>query len=64
LKGWHKEVETMKGELKQISCDPECGFLIRSHDEKEILGTAKTHVKNVHHMKVTDADLRERMTAA
>jgi predicted small metal-binding protein len=31
--------------LKQVECDPKCGFLIRSHDEKEVIKIAIEHAK-------------------
>lgn len=52
----------MNQDLKQIKCDDMCGFMVRSHDEKEMLEIAKNHVKNVHKMTVTDTDLKARMT--
>jgi predicted small metal-binding protein len=55
--------EKMK-DLKQIDCGPECGFMIRSHDEKELLDLTKMHVKGAHNLKMTDADLRPRMMPA
>jgi predicted small metal-binding protein len=49
-------------ELKQISCDPSCGFMVRSHNEKEAMDMAMNHVKNAHkEMKVTKSDMQERM---
>ena len=48
--------------LRQISCDPECGFLIRSHDLDEIKSAALKHVKTVHHMKATEKDLDAKVT--
>lgn len=52
----------MNQELKQIKCDDMCGFMVRSHDEKEMLEIARNHVKNVHKMTVTEADLKGRIT--
>ena len=52
----------MKQNLKQIACDPSCGFMIRSHEEKEVLDGAMKHVKHSHPaMKITTADLKSRM---
>jgi len=48
----------MAEKLKKIECDPKCGFLIRSHDEKEIIEIASRHAKNSHDMAVTEKDLR------
>ena len=54
----------MNQELKQIQCDDMCGFMVRSHDEKEVVQLAKQHVKNVHKMDVSDADLKNKMKTA
>lgn len=46
--------------LKEISCAPECGFLVRSHDKEEVVTLAKQHVEQKHPgMKVT----REKLNA-
>ena len=46
--------------LKEISCSPECGFLVRSHDKKEVVALAKEHIDNKHpSMKVTREKLSE-----
>lgn len=51
----------MEKELKSISCDPDCGFLIRSHDEMEVVEIAKKHAKEKHNMDVSDEDLKGKM---
>ena len=52
----------MAEELKSISCDPMCGFMIQSHDEQEVLDTAMRHVKKVHpNMKVSIEDMKKKM---
>jgi len=51
-------------QLKSISCDPTCGFMVRSHDEKEVMDLAKQHVKKVHHMKTTDKELKAMVKSA
>jgi predicted small metal-binding protein len=48
----------MPEKLKQIECEPKCGFLIRGHDEKEILAIAMNHAKTAHKMSVTEKDAR------
>ncbi len=48
-----------KKQLKQIDCGPECGFLIRSHDEKEILDMTRKHVKQFHGMDMSEADVKK-----
>jgi|GEM_PF-1276262 len=52
----------MNQELKQISCDDQCGFMVRSHDEKEVMDMARIHIKTQHKMNATDADLKAKMT--
>ena len=32
--------------LKQIECEPKCGFLVRSHDEKELIRIGMEHAEN------------------
>ncbi|MBS3077339.1 DUF1059 domain-containing protein [Candidatus Pacearchaeota archaeon] len=48
--------------LKEISCDPVCGFMIRSHEEREVLDGAVKHVKHAHpDMKLTEKDIKTKM---
>lgn len=47
-------------QLKQISCDPTCGFLLRSHNEKEILDLTLQHAKRSHaEMKITAGAIKK-----
>jgi predicted small metal-binding protein len=50
--------------MKQLECPPDCGFMVRSHDEKEILEMAKNHAKNIHKMKISDKELKEMIRPA
>jgi predicted small metal-binding protein len=50
--------------LKQIECEPKCGFLVRSHDEAELIRIAIEHGEKAHGMKMTEKDARELMKAA
>ena len=54
----------MAEKLKQLECDPKCGFLIRSHDEKEIVDIAILHANKAHDMAVTEKDARKMLTDA
>lgn len=47
--------------LKQINCGPECGFMIRSHDEKEIIEITRKHVKQFHGMDMSEQEVRKDM---
>lgn len=53
--------DTMKKQpvLKSISCPPECGFMARSHDEKELIQIVKSHAKQIHGKDIPDAQLKE-----
>jgi predicted small metal-binding protein len=54
-----KEVIKMAENLKSISCDPICGFMVRSHDENELVEMIKAHGKNKHpDMKLTDEEIK------
>ncbi|RJQ14730.1 MAG: DUF1059 domain-containing protein [Nitrospiraceae bacterium] len=50
--------------LKKVECEPTCGFMIRSHDEKELIELVRQHAEKMHKMKVTDKDIREKMKTA
>ncbi|HCV42228.1 MAG TPA: hypothetical protein DGH68_02000 [Bacteroidetes bacterium] len=47
--------------LKSVSCAPECGFMCRSHDDKELTSIVKTHAKKVHNKDLTDKDVQGMM---
>jgi predicted small metal-binding protein len=47
--------------LKSVSCAPECGFMCRSHDEKELTSIVKAHAKKAHNKDVTDKDVQGMM---
>ena len=61
-----QEAKKMEGkkeakELKSYSCDPACGFMVRSHDEAELTGIVKEHAKKAHNMDMTDAQIKSGM---
>jgi predicted small metal-binding protein len=53
--------KTEKQVLKQVSCDPSCGFMVRSHDEKELVQIVIAHAKNAHNKDLTEADVKAMM---
>ena len=60
--GKPEEGGEMAKKLRQISCDPACGFMVQSHDEMEVLKMAREHAKKNHkELKVTDAGLKKMM---
>lgn len=50
---------TDKKHLKQIDCGPECGFMARSHDEKELIEITRKHVKQFHGMDMTEQEIKK-----
>jgi predicted small metal-binding protein len=48
-------------EVKSVSCNPECGFMVQSHDEKELTDIVIAHAKNAHNMDVTASDVKAKM---
>jgi len=48
----------MAEKLKKVECDPKCGFLIRSHEEKEVIDIALEHAKKAHKMALTEKEIR------
>jgi predicted small metal-binding protein len=53
-----------KAPLKQLECPPECGFMVRSHDEKEIVEIARQHAEKIHKMTMSDKELKEMIKSA
>jgi predicted small metal-binding protein len=53
-----KEMSKMTGGLKKVECDPKCGFMIRSHDEKEVIAVAIEHAKKSHNETLTEEQVR------
>jgi len=51
----------MEEKLMKVSCAPECGFSMTSHDENELIGMIKAHAKNMHNKKVTSDEVRSMM---
>lgn len=47
--------------LKHVSCEPDCGFMVRSHDEKEIVSMVKQHAKSAHNKEMSDKDVMAMM---
>ena len=54
----------MSTDLKKIECGIDCGFLVRSHDERELIDITKSHAKKQHKKDVTDDDLRSMIKTA
>ena len=54
----------MTGDLKKIECEPSCGFMVRSHDEKELIDLTKQHAKKLHNKVITDKEVKDMMKAA
>ena len=43
--------------MYQITCTPECGFMVRSHDREEVKKIGKEHGKTAHKLELPDADV-------
>jgi predicted small metal-binding protein len=49
----------MEKKLKTITCDPMCGFMVRSHNEDELVEMAKAHAKKMHpDMKMSENEIK------
>ena len=44
--------------LKKIECDPSCGFMIRSHNEEEMVEMAMKQAKQTHQMDLSVKDVK------
>lgn len=47
--------------MMSVSCDPDCGFMCRSHDEKELTSIVMNHAKTAHNKTLTEADVKKMM---
>lgn len=55
----------MEKKLKSISCDPICGFMVRSHDEEELIEMITAHGNKMHpEVKMTEEQLRSMIKPA
>ncbi len=58
MKKGDMEKEMAMGPLKSVTCDPSCGFMVRSHSEKELVSMVKMHAKQMHHKTLTDKEAK------
>ena len=56
-----KAAKEGKPALKSVSCDPDCGFMVRSHDEKELSAIVIDHAKKQHNKVITEKDVKGMM---
>jgi len=56
-----KAMKDAKPALKSVSCTPECGFMVRSHDEKELSAIVIDHAKKQHGKTMTEKDVKPMM---
>jgi predicted small metal-binding protein len=47
--------------LKSVSCAPDCGFMVRSHDEKELTAIVTEHAKKAHNKMITEKEVKAMM---
>jgi predicted small metal-binding protein len=55
------EKKEEKQTLKSVSCAPDCGFMVQSHDEKELTDIVIKHAKSAHNKDLTEADVKGMM---
>lgn len=53
--------EMSKAAMYTVTCDPACGFMVRSHDQKEVVDITIKHAKRAHNKKVTEKDVKGMM---
>jgi predicted small metal-binding protein len=49
----------MAKQMYQVTCLPECEFMLRSHDKDEVKRLAKEHVKTMHKTEDSDAEIEK-----
>lgn len=48
---YERRESNMDQKMHSISCDPMCGFMVKSHDENEVVDLAMKHVSSKHSEK-------------
>jgi len=61
MKKGNMDKEMSMGPLKSVACDPSCGFMVQSHNEKELISMVKMHAKKMHNKVLTDKDVKAMM---
>jgi len=51
-------------ELKKIDCDPNCGFMVRGSDEKELTEVIIQHFKKTHNIALSEKDAKAKIEPA
>ncbi|MCZ6777143.1 MAG: DUF1059 domain-containing protein [Ignavibacteria bacterium] len=50
-----------KQALKSVACGPTCGFMVRSHDEAELVAIVMDHAKEYHDIDMTEKEIKGMM---
>jgi len=60
MKGGNNSNNNMMNKLNEISCDPICGFSVRSHNASEAIDLAYMHGKKSHpNMKISKSLIKK-----
>jgi predicted small metal-binding protein len=59
-----EKIETTKGDtetgpLKSISCGADCGFMVKSRNEKELISIVKKHLEKMHDKKLSSKEVKQ-----
>jgi predicted small metal-binding protein len=54
----------MAEQMKKLECKTPCEFMVKSHDEREIIAIAKEHARKYHKMEMTDEQARQMIQPA
>ena len=49
------------GPLYSVSCEATCGWMMKTHDQKELTEAVKHHAKSAHNKKMSDKDVKAMM---
>ncbi len=55
------QVPTTERPLRQIECNPPCGFLVRSQDADELVALMGAHVERSHGARMGVSEIRRMM---
>jgi len=58
------EVSIMTEQMKKAQCPSPCNFMVKSHDEKEIVEFVMQHAKKSHNMDLAEQDAKKMVEPA
>lgn len=53
----HEKPTSATGTYWEVNCAPECGFTVRTHDQRELVRFVQEHSQTIHGKSMMEADV-------